>query len=58
MNNEIAVKISFNAVLRSEDDLEAIQKAVDHHLEWLIDLDNYREIVEVFDGTVTILQEV
>lgn len=42
----VTMKIAFNG---SENELLELEKTLDHHIEGLIDVDNWPEIKQIFD---------
>lgn len=41
----VTMKIAFNG---TEEELEDLEKTLDHHIEGLIDVDNWPEIKDIF----------
>ena len=45
------ITISFKATV-DEKSVEELKRIVDHHLNWLINLDEFPEIKTVYDATI------
>lgn len=50
---EKEITITFKALV-NEDGIDDIVKAVNHHIDWLINLDEWNEIIEIYNGQVEI----